>query len=70
MAITEKAHPLVRLIRYGRTYRRQIYLATLCSILNKVFDLAPPVLIGIAVDTVVEQQNSWLGRLGMQNVQT
>jgi ATP-binding cassette subfamily B protein len=70
LTITEKAHPLVRLIRYGRAYRRQIYLATLCSILNKVFDLAPPVLIGIAVDTVVEQQNSWLGRLGIQNVQT
>jgi ATP-binding cassette subfamily B protein len=70
LANTEKAHPLIRLLRYGRVYRRQIWLATLCSVMNKVFDLAPPVLIGVAVDTVVEQQNSLLGRLGIQSVQT
>jgi len=40
----------------------------LCSILNKIFDLAPPALIGAAVDVVVEQQDSLLARLGIQDV--
>lgn len=61
-------HPLIRLFQYGRVHRQQIWLATLCSILNKIFDLAPPVLIGVAVDVVVEQQNSLIARFGIQDV--
>ncbi|WP_348251979.1 ABC transporter ATP-binding protein [Leptolyngbya sp. FACHB-1515] len=60
--------PLQRLLQYGRAYRTQIWQATLCSILNKFFDLAPPVLIGIAVDVVVQQQNSLLSKLGITDV--
>lgn len=59
---------MLRLMRYGRTYRRQIWLATLCSVLNKIFDLAPPVLIGVAVDVVVNQQSSFIARLGLVDV--
>ncbi|MGJ3246012.1 MAG: ABC transporter ATP-binding protein [Elainellaceae cyanobacterium] len=62
-------YPLKRLIRYGRAYRQQIWLASGCSILNKVFDLAPPVLIGMAVDVVVKQQDSWIADvLGVESV--
>lgn len=39
-------------------------LASICSVTNKVLDLAPPLLIGAAVDIVVEGQESWIGRLG------
>ncbi|MBD2069720.1 ABC transporter ATP-binding protein [Leptolyngbya sp. FACHB-671] len=60
--------PLKRLIHYGRAYRRQIWQASICSVLNKLFDLAPPALIGIAVDVVVEQQDSMLARLGLESV--
>ena len=63
-------HPLQRLLRYGRKYRPLIWRAVACSILNKLFDLAPPVLIGAAVDVVVEQQNSFIAGLGIQNVFT
>src|SRR5690606_17791466 len=42
-------------------FRPRIYKASIFSILNKVFDLAPPVLIGLAVDTVVKGEGSWLG---------
>jgi ATP-binding cassette subfamily B protein len=56
--------PLVRLISYSHEYRTQTILASTCSILNKIFDLAPPILIGMAVDVVVEQENSFLGDLG------
>ena len=34
------------------------------SFLNKVFDLAPPVLIGIAIDIVVEGEESFIAQLG------
>ena len=63
-------HPLQRLLRYGRKYRPLVWRAVACSILNKLFDLAPPVLIGAAVDVVVEQQNSFIAQLGVQNVFT
>ncbi|UCC51543.1 MAG: ABC transporter ATP-binding protein [Anaerolineaceae bacterium] len=56
--------PLLRLLGYSREHRRQTVLASTCSILNKVFDLAPPVLIGMAVDVVVEQDESFLASLG------
>ena len=42
--------------------------ASVYSIFNKLFDLAPPLLIGAAVDTVVEQQDSLLARLGVSEV--
>lgn len=61
-------HPLQRLIDYSHNYRRQIWQATICSILNKIFDLAPPALIGVAVDVVVQQQDSILARWGVKDV--
>ncbi|NJN14298.1 MAG: ABC transporter ATP-binding protein [Planctomycetes bacterium] len=39
-------------------------LAALCSLLNKVFDLAPPLLIGMAVDLVANKQHAFLSRFG------
>ncbi|WP_066381269.1 ABC transporter ATP-binding protein [Anabaena sp. CA = ATCC 33047] len=62
------AHPLLRLFDYGYQYRQQIWLATGCSILNKIFDLAPPALIGIAVDVVVKQQDSIIAQLGVKDI--
>jgi ATP-binding cassette, subfamily B, bacterial len=60
--------PLQRLLKYSRGYRGRIWLASLCSILNKGFDLAPPYLIGMAVDVVVRRQNSWIAALGVTNL--
>ena len=60
--------PLQRLLAYSSKYRQLLWLATACSILNKVFDLAPPALIGIAVDVVVKQQDSIIARLGVRDV--
>ena len=62
------AHPLKRLMYYGRSYRRWMWLASLCSVLNKIFDLAPPVLIGVAVDVVVQQEDSILANWGVTDV--
>jgi len=41
-----------------------MWLATLFSILNKIFDLAPPLLIGAAVDVVVMKEKSVLSNYG------
>ncbi|CBN57083.1 ABC transporter related [Kamptonema sp. PCC 6506] len=46
----------------------QIWLASICSILNKIFDLAPPALIGAAVDVVVKKENSFIAQWGVQDV--
>ncbi|MBD2202077.1 ABC transporter ATP-binding protein [Calothrix sp. FACHB-1219] len=61
-------HPLQRLLDYGHQYRKQIWLAIACSILNKFFDLAPPALIGVAVDVVVKQQDSIIAQWGVKDV--
>jgi ATP-binding cassette subfamily B protein len=66
--ISSSPHPLQRLLRYGRAYRTPILWATSCSILNKLFDLAPPALIGAAVDIVVQRQQSLIAQLGITQV--
>ena len=61
---------LSRLLLHLRPYRRRVWLAASCSVINKIFDLAPPVLIGLAVDVVVQQDTSWLANLGATTVPT
>ncbi len=63
-------HPLQHLLHYSRAHRRWVWLASLCSVLNKCFDLAPPVLIGLAVDVVVEQQDSLIAQWGFPGIRT
>ncbi len=58
-------HPLRRLWEYAVGHRRRIITATSFSILNKAFDLAPPVLIGTAVDVVVRREDSMLAGFGV-----
>ncbi|SFN61338.1 ABC transporter ATP-binding protein [Marinobacter pelagius] len=57
---------LARLLRYARGYRRQIIAATTCSIINKLFDIAPEILIGVAIDVVVNQEQSFVAGLGFE----
>jgi ATP-binding cassette subfamily B protein len=64
----DNRHPLSRLWGFAGPHRRQIVLASTCSVLNKVFDLAPPILIGMAIDVVVSQEDSFLAQLGITNV--
>ncbi len=64
----KSTHPLQRLLKYGRRYRLQTWLATISSFLNKLFDLAPPALIGIAVDVVVKNEDSIIAQWGVKDV--
>ncbi len=59
--------PLKRIWHYADTYRGRIVLASMWSFLNKAVDLAPPFLIGLAVDVVANQGDSFLGRLGIED---
>jgi len=66
--MTESNHPLMRLISHLSHYRSTVLLASLCSVLNKVWDLAPPVLIGMAIDVVAAREDSFLAQLGYPDV--
>lgn len=65
---SSKQHPFRRLLHYAQGYNAEIWKACLCSVLNKIFDLAPPALIGLAVDIVVEQENSFLASWGIESI--
>ena len=58
---------LKRLYLYSKEQETKVRRGIIYSILNKLFDLAPPVLIGIAIDIVVEGADSFLGTLGIEN---
>ncbi|UXI69752.1 ABC transporter ATP-binding protein [Tahibacter amnicola] len=56
---------LWQLIRYARPYRARLIAASLCSVANKLFDVAPEILIGIAIDVVVRGQQSFVAGFGV-----
>jgi ATP-binding cassette subfamily B protein len=64
---THSVHPLLHLLRYAKPYQAQIWSAAIFTVLNQLCDLAPAYLIGIAVDVVVEQQDSLIARFGVTN---
>ncbi len=55
---------LTRLLRYARAHRGRVVLATILSTLNKLFDIAPEILIGVAIDVVVNREASFVARFG------
>ncbi|OKH24672.1 ABC transporter transmembrane domain-containing protein [Chroogloeocystis siderophila] len=59
--------PFVHLLRYTKPYQVQVWGATFWSIFRTLLYLAPPYLIGVAVDVVVEQETSLIARFGVQN---
>ena len=56
---------LKHLFVYSQQQKTKAKRGIVYSILNKLFDLAPPVLIGIAIDIVVEGNESFLASLGI-----
>ncbi len=59
--------PFRRLLQHTSSHKKTIRLASACSIINKIWALAPPLLIGLAVDVVVLQENSFLAGLGFED---
>ena len=66
--MSEVRHPLARLLSQLEEHRSVVIVASLCSVLNKVWDLAPPVLIGMAIDVVSARENSFLADMGYEDV--
>jgi len=62
--------PLFRLIAYARPYRADVLKASSYSVLNKIFDIMPEVLIGVAVDVVVNREASFIASLGYPDLMT
>ena len=63
-------HALQRFFKYAKPWKGKILLSTLYSILNKLFDIAPEILIGIAVDLVVKKQDSIIAKMGFESIQS
>ena len=61
-------NPIVRLYLNLLEERKLLFFAFISSIINKILDLAPPVIIGLAVDIVVKEQNSWISGFGIKEV--
>ncbi len=59
-----KENNLKDLFNYALEQGTKVRRGIIYSILNKIFDLAPPILIGVAIDIVVEGSDSFIGNLG------
>jgi len=60
--------PLRRLLGYSRAFRPRYVRGTIYAIVNKIFDIAPEILIGVAVDVVVKREDSVLANLGIASL--
>ena len=60
----------IRFLKYAKPWKGKIILSSAYSILNKLFDIAPEILIGIAVDLVVQKNNSIIAKLGFESTQS
>ncbi len=65
-----KTHPIRRFWGYAKGHRRALVIASALSVFNKFFDLAPPLLIGAAVDVVVSREDSIFARFGVEDLTT
>ena len=57
-----------RLLKYLNPWRKKVVSASIYSALNKIFDIAPEVLIGVAVDLVVKKNDSFVASLGFSTI--
>ena len=62
--------PLIRLFKYEKPYRVRFICAALCSVFNTLFDVLPEILIGVAINVLVEGQQSLLASIGITSVRT
>ena len=61
--LQETARPIARLFGYLRRYRRNLWLAGGASVLNKILDLMPPLLVGWVIDALRGSPPAWIARL-------
>jgi ATP-binding cassette subfamily B protein len=66
--VKEETTPLKRLLKYMQAKHQEVLLACIFSILNKIFDIAPPLLIGMTVDVVVKGEKSFVSKFGFSGM--
>lgn len=52
--------PMKRLFGFLKPYNRDLYFASSSSIVNKIFDLMPPLLVGWVIDSVRGEAPIWI----------
>ena len=57
-----------RFLKYAKPWKWQIIKSSIYSIINKLFDIAPEILLGAAVDLVVRRENSFIANLGFDSI--
>ena len=55
---------------YAKPWRPKILLASFYSVMNKIFDIAPEILIGVYVDLVVQREQSFIAQLGFDSIES
>ena len=68
MKLIKNQNSILRLYFNLSKERNLLFFAVSSSILNRILDLAPPVIIGIAVDIVVKEESSWISNFGIKFV--
>ena len=68
MKTDSNQNPILRLYLNLLEEKNILIFAFISSVVNRVLDLAPPVIIGLAVDIVVKEQNSWISNFGLKEV--
>ncbi len=62
-ALPEAADPMGRLFRYLGPYRARLTGAVTSSVVNKVLDMMPPLLVGWVVDSLRGEAPAWISHL-------
>lgn len=57
----------VQILKYAAPCKSKILFACVCSVINKLCDIMPEILIGLSIDVVVNQQHSVVSKLGITN---
>ena len=60
--------PFMELLNYIRPFRKDYIPAIIYSCLNKVCDILPEIILGVAINSVVKKENSWLAGLGFDDI--
>ena len=58
------------LMSYAKPWRGRMIIASIYSILNKIFDIMPEILIGFAVDLIVKREDSFIATLGFESTES
>ena len=52
--------PMRRLFGYLKPYNTELYIASSASVINKIADLMPPLLVGWVIDSVRGEAPLWI----------